>query len=93
MITVLIERHIAPDMDRTYENFARKVIQDTVLTPGFVSGEAFRGVDDPHTRYIVLKMKSKEDWLRWVHSAERRELVAMVGPLLTVPEKVTLLAH
>ncbi|RLA47412.1 MAG: antibiotic biosynthesis monooxygenase [Gammaproteobacteria bacterium] len=93
MITVIIERHIAPDMSSTYENFANKIIQATVSARGFISGESLCGVDDPNARYIIVKMKSKEDWQHWLRSKQRRELVTLVSPLLTIPEKVTLLTH
>ena len=93
MITVIIERHIASGMNSTYETFAKKIIQATVSTQGFISGESLRGVDDPNARYIVVKMKAKDDWLQWQRSKERRELLTMVGPLLSGPEKITLLTH
>ena len=91
MITVIIERHIAPGMASTYENFARQIIEATVSAPGFVSGESLRGLDDPNARYIVVKMKNKSNWQQWLLSKQRRELVTLVSPLLTSPEKITLL--
>jgi heme-degrading monooxygenase HmoA len=93
MITVLIERHLAPDMGSTYEGFAKKIIQATVSTPGFISGESLHGVDDPNTRYIIVKMQSESDWRRWFRSRERLDLVGQLGPLLTIPEKIILLRH
>ncbi|PCH51241.1 MAG: antibiotic biosynthesis monooxygenase [Cellvibrionales bacterium] len=93
MITVIIERHIARDMSSTYESFAKQIIQATVSAPGFISGESLRGLDDPNARYIVVKMNNKSNWLQWLQSKERRELVALVSPLLTIPEKITLLTH
>ena len=93
MITVIIERHIARDMRSTYESFAKQIIQATVSAPGFISGESLRGLDDPNARYIVVKMNNKSNWLQWLQSKERRELVALVNPLLTIPEKITLLTH
>ena len=93
MITVLIERHIAPEMAEIYEDFAKKIIKATVSTPGFISGESLRGLDDINTRYIIVKMKSKEDWLHWLRSRDRRELVGMLNPLLSIPEKITVLTH
>lgn len=93
MITIIIERHIAQDMDSTYEGFAKQIIQATVSAPGFISGESLRGLDEPSARYIVVKMKSKQDWQRWLTSKERRELVGMLSALLTMPEKITLLTH
>ena len=91
MITVIIERHIAPDMASTYENFAKQIIEATVSAPGFVSGESLRGLDDPNARYIIVKMKDKSNWQQWLLSKQRRDLVTLVSPLLTTPEKITLL--
>ncbi len=91
MITVIIERHIAPGMASTYENFARQIIEATVSAPGFISGESLRGLDDPNARYIVVKMKNRSNWQQWLLSKQRRDLVALVSPLLTTPEKITLL--
>ncbi len=93
MITVIIERHIAPDMASTYESFAQQIIQATVAARGFISGESLRGLDDPNARYIVVKMNNKADWQYWLGSKERQELVSLVSPLLTTPEKITLLTH
>ena len=91
MITVIIERHIAPGMGSTYENFAKQIIQATVSAPGFISGESLRGLDDPNARYIIVKMKSKSNWQQWLLSKERRDLITLVSPLLAIPEKITLL--
>ena len=93
MITVIIERHIAPDMKSTYDNFAKKIIQATVSASGFISGESLCGLNDGNARYIIVKMKNEQNWLEWLHSKERRELLSLVSPTLTVPEKITLLTH
>ena len=39
MIRVLIERHIAETLESAYEDRARKVLQQAVSAPGFISGE------------------------------------------------------
>lgn len=91
MITVIIERHIAPDMASTYENFAKQIIEATVSAPGYVSGESLRGLDDPDARYIIVKMNNKSNWQQWLLSQRRQELVTLLCPLLTSPEKITLL--
>lgn len=93
MITVLIERHIAPGMASTYENFARKMLQATVTTPGFISGESLKGIADPSVRYILIKMQSSEDWQTWLASAQRREVISLLSSILVLPEKITLLRH
>ena len=91
MITVIIERHIAPDMGSTYENFAREIIEATVTAPGFISGESLRGLDNPNARYIIVKMRNQSHWQQWLLSKQRRDLVTLVTPLLTSPERITLL--
>ena len=93
MITVLIERHIAPGMATTYDNFARKILQATVTAPGFISGESLKGISDPNVRFIMIKMQSQQDWQAWLTSIQRREVVALLRPILVLPEKVTLLSH
>ncbi len=91
MITVIIERHIAPGMTSTYENFAREIIEATVSAPGFISGESLRGLGDSNARYIIVKMRNHSNWQQWLLSKQRRDLVSLVTPLLTSPEKITLL--
>ncbi len=91
MITVIIERHIAPGMTSTYENFAQEIIEATVSAPGFISGESLRGLEDSNARYIIVKMRNQSNWKQWLASKQRRDLVTLVMPLLTSPEKITLL--
>jgi antibiotic biosynthesis monooxygenase (ABM) superfamily enzyme len=93
MITVLIERHIAPGMASTYDNFARKMLQATVTAPGFISGESLHGIEDPNVRYILIKLQNRENWQHWLASPERREVVSLLRPILILPEKITLLSH
>ncbi|MDF1831346.1 MAG: antibiotic biosynthesis monooxygenase [Porticoccaceae bacterium] len=93
MITVLIERHIAPGMASTYDNFARKMLQATVTAPGFISGESLHGIEDPNVRYILIKMQNRNNWRDWLASPERREVVSLLSPILVLPEKITLLRH
>jgi len=93
MITVLIERHIAPGMASTYDNFAHKMLQATVTAPGFISGESLHGIEDPNVRYILIKLQNRENWQHWLASPERREVVSLLRPILVLPEKITLLSH
>ncbi len=85
MITVLIERHIAPGMASTYNNFARKML--------FISGESLHGIEDQYVRYILIKMQSRENWQDWLASPQRREVVSLLASILVLPEKITLLNH
>jgi len=93
MITVIIERHLADDMIDTYEAFARKVMQAAVEAPGFISGESFHRMDAPDVRFLIVKMRTAEDWQRWQRSPQRSELISQLQPTLKYPEKITLLSH
>ena len=74
MITVLIERHIVPGMASTYANYATQIIQASVSAPGFISGESLKGIDDSNARYIVIKIRSIQDWKNWFTSPEREKI-------------------
>ena len=93
MITVLIERHIVPGMASTYANYATQIIQASVSAPGFISGESLKGIDDSNARYIVIKIRSIQDWKNWFTSPEREKITSLLSPILALPEKVTLLTH
>ncbi len=47
MIRVLIERQIAETLESAYEDRARKVLQQAVSAPGFISGETLVDCRDP----------------------------------------------
>ena len=47
MIRVLIERHIAETLESAYEDRSRKVLQNAVSAPGFVSGETLVDTTTP----------------------------------------------
>lgn len=93
MIHVLIERQVANGMISTYEELARKALQQTYMVHGFISGEAFANTDDIHNRFLFCKWRSKNDWNRWIQSPERELLMNTIGPVLEGPEKITLLKN
>lgn len=93
MITVLIQRIVAPGMESTYDQYTQSAIQAAVIAPGFISGESLHDIDHPNVRYIIVKMRSAQDWLNWQHSEERDEAIKMIVPLLMEPEQITLLSH
>lgn len=39
----------------------------------------------------MSKWQSRKDWENWLHSAERREVVSELTPMLEGEEKITLL--
>ena len=53
MIRVLIERHIAETLESAYEDRSRKVLQNAVSAPGFVSGETLVDTHDSNHRLTL----------------------------------------
>lgn len=93
MIQVLIERHIADGMLSTYEDSSRHALQKTYAVTGFISAEAFTDVHDPNHKFVLSKWRNAQDWHRWAQSEERLELINLISPVLTQPEKVTLIEN
>ncbi|WP_372983194.1 antibiotic biosynthesis monooxygenase [Marinobacter sediminum] len=91
MIRVLIERHIAESLEDAYEQRARKVLQQAVSAPGFISGETLSDRHDPNHRITMANWRSEADWDRWFHSEERRELMSELVPMMDREEIITVL--
>jgi len=93
MIRVLIERHIAETLESAYEDRARKVLQQAVSAPGFISGETLVDCRDPNHRMTLANWRSEADWDRWYRSPERRELMPELTPMMDRYEAITVLQH
>ena len=91
MIRVLIERHIAESLESAYEERSRKILQNAVSAPGFVSGETLVNAHDPNHRITLANWRSEADLDRWYHSEERQELLSDVKPMMDQDEKITIL--
>ena len=70
MIRVLIERHIAESLESAYEERSRRILQQAVGAPGFISGEALVDCHDPNHRLILANWRSEADWDHWFHSED-----------------------
>ncbi|EDM47836.1 antibiotic biosynthesis monooxygenase family protein [Marinobacter algicola] len=93
MIRVLIERHIAETLESAYEDRSRKVLQNAVGAPGFVSGETLVDTNDSNHRLTLSNWRSEADWQRWFLSEERRELMAELIPMMDRDEIITVWQH
>jgi antibiotic biosynthesis monooxygenase (ABM) superfamily enzyme len=93
MIRVLIERHIADELGPHYDKLSREILQRAMHTPGFISGEVMHNADDPNHRLVLATYRTLNDWERWYNSAERRDMLQTLGPLLESDEKITVFEH
>ncbi|WP_096087596.1 antibiotic biosynthesis monooxygenase family protein [Agaribacterium haliotis] len=93
MIHVLIERELADGMVSTYEQLLKGALRRSFVVSGFIAGEAYSDIDNPHKRILWCKWRSLEDWQRWFHSEERDSLLRQMRPMLIGNEKITVLEH
>ena len=91
MLAVLIKRVLASEMETTYEEFSRKIIQAAVPAKGFISSESFKDFNDSKIRYTLIQMESLVDWKVWYQSDERQKALRQIEPLLREPEDISIL--
>mgnify|MGYP000858671283 FL=1 len=91
MLAILIKRVLASEMETTYEEFSRKIIQAAVPTKGFISSKSFKDLNNSKIRYTLIQMESLADWKAWYQSAERQKALGQIQPLLREPESISIL--
>ena len=50
--------------------------------PGYISGETLRSLDDPEDFIVISKWETVDDWQKWLHSKERRDIQGEVDSLI-----------
>jgi len=50
--------------------------------PGYISGETLRSLDDPEDFMVIAKWETVDDWQKWFHSKERKDLQHRVDSLI-----------
>ncbi len=93
MIKVMIERQIAMDLAEHYQLRAKSTLQTAMNSHGFISGESLQDMDDPNHRIIFANYRTLRDWQQWYHSSERKEIMALLRPMLVEDEKITIMTH
>ncbi|MDX1456114.1 MAG: antibiotic biosynthesis monooxygenase family protein [Marinobacter sp.] len=91
MIRVLIERHIAETLEDAYETRSRKILQQAMSAPGFISGETLVDTADPNHRLTLANWRSVAHWDRWYRSETRKDLMTELTPMMDQDEKITIL--
>ena len=91
MLAVLIKRVLASEMESTYEEFSRKIIQAAVPAKGFISSKSTKDLNDTKIRYTLIQMESLADWKAWFQSDERQKALGQIQPLLREPENISIL--
>ena len=88
-IKVLIRRKIKPGKEKELSEVVKELRSVTIRTPGYISGETLRSIEEPSLHLVISTWKSIEDWKSWVNSSERKALEQKKVPILEEPTKVT----
>lgn len=91
MIKVIIERKIAQDMESTYDEAIKDTLRAILEAPGYLSGANFKDASDDKHRVIITNWTSLIAWQKWQGSEARRQVITAIQPILTTPEKITVL--
>lgn len=91
MVRVLIERRVSAAMLGEFHQSLRRMRLEALQKTGYISGESWRNVKNPHHLVVISTWASRDDWEQWANSEERRKVMAVIGPMLEEPERVTVL--
>jgi len=50
--------------------------------PGYISGETLRSLNNPEDYLVFSKWETADDWNKWLHSKERRNIQGEVDSLV-----------
>lgn len=91
MIRVLIERFFAEGMDEELRDAEMAARQQAIQVPGYISGETLRNRENPQHNVVISTWRSVEEWNGWYASEARNTVLERLRPMLTEPEKITIL--
>lgn len=81
-IQVIIKRKYKLDHPEELLPLLTKLRTRAKDQPGYISGETLRSIDNPKHYMVFSKWERTEDWMKWFHSKERRDLQGQVDSLL-----------
>jgi len=91
MVRVLIERRVSEGMLGDFYKGLREMRLEALHKGGYISGESWRNSRNPNRLVVISSGVSRDDWEACAASEERRRVMAVIGPRLAEPEKVTVL--
>ena len=88
-VKVLIQRRIKPGKEKALIEAVQELRTKAIRTPGYISGEILRAIEDPSLHLVISTWKSIDDWNRWVNSSERKACQQKIDAILEEPTKIT----
>ncbi|MBI1996225.1 MAG: antibiotic biosynthesis monooxygenase [Deltaproteobacteria bacterium] len=88
-VKVLIQRKIKPGKEKELIEAVQELRTKAIHTPGYISGEILRSIEDPSLHLVISTWKSIEDWNHWVNSPERKAGQQKIDAILAEPTRIT----
>jgi heme-degrading monooxygenase HmoA len=87
MVRILIERRIREGAGAEYERGQRELRFEALRDHGYITGETWRDLDDPHHYVVISTWRTRHEWEGWADSQARRRVLDRLAPLV-VSERV-----
>lgn len=82
MIRIHIRRRVSEDNQEALMTLINQMRSTIVGSPGYVSGETLKRIDQPGEVLVISKWQSQFYWKQWHASRERAALQADIDQLL-----------
>lgn len=82
MIRIHIRRRVSEDNQEALMTLINQMRSTIVGSPGYVSGETLKRIDQPGEVLVISKWQSQFYWKQWHASRERATLQADIDQLL-----------
>jgi heme-degrading monooxygenase HmoA len=76
-----------------FSRLLRELRTKAIPTPGYISGETLRALDDPHNYIVVTTWQSVDDWEKWEKNPERKKIQTKIEKLMARSTKTRILVH
>ena len=81
-VQVIIKRKLKVDNPKKLIPFLTELRIRAKDQPGYISGETLRSLDNPEDYLVFSKWETVDDWEKWFHSKERRDIQGEVDSLV-----------
>ena len=81
-VQVMIKRKWKVDRPEDILPLLKELHSRAKKQPGYISGETLRSLEDPEDYLVISKWEKAEDWKKWLHSKERRDIQGRVDSLI-----------
>eukprot|EP00744_Colponema_vietnamica_P018497 GILI01026105.1.p2 GENE.GILI01026105.1~~GILI01026105.1.p2 ORF type:complete len:103 (-),score=12.86 GILI01026105.1:31-339(-) len=81
-IRVLTERVVKAGCERQVGKLLRQLQAKAIETPGFISSEPLRDLEQPQRLLVLSSWHNMESWQTWLENDERRKINNELSPML-----------